>query len=125
MKENTNQSFDLRIYDLCRTRLQLPEEESTAISLEMQEILLAEKQSWSQNLLHTDMADRKDWEYLMETNLDHFRRDMYSLNSGLHEALKHRPEPPGPNVETLQWMFTYFAFQMGGIIAVILLLVKR
>ncbi|NML20362.1 hypothetical protein HHL16_05730 [Pseudoflavitalea sp. G-6-1-2] len=125
MKETTNQPFDLRVFELCRSKLQLTEEQSALISHEMQDIVAAEKQSWSQDLLHEDIADRKDWEFLMETNLDQFRRDMFSLNTGLHEAIEQKPVPPSPNIETLQWMFTYFAFQMGGIIAVILLLVKR
>lgn len=125
MKESTNQSFDYRVYDLCRTKLQLTEKEAATISLEMQDIFNEEKQSWSQDLTVTDIADRKDWEYLMETNLEMMRREMHLLNSQVLDSVSKRPEPPAPNAESLQWMFTYFAFQMGGIIAVILLLLKR
>jgi len=118
------QSVDLRIYDLCRNKLLLSEGDAATASLEIQEVINEEKEHLLQQQANADRSDRKDWEEFMEQRIDFLRSDFHTMHLELREQLHKHREPTGHQVEILQWMFTYFAFLMGGIIVMILLLLK-
>ena len=124
MASEGNHQVDLRIYDLCRTKLQLSDIDAAAVSLELQEMLNEEKQSWQQDQQKAESADRLAFEEFIEQRIEFLRRDLHNFHTEFSAELGQIPEAGILSTEVLQWMFTYFAFQMGGIIALILLLLK-
>lgn len=125
MASEGNHKVDLRIYDLCRSKLQLSDIDAAAVSLELQEMINEDKLHWQQEQQKADQADRLDFEEFIEQRIEFLRRDLHNFHTTFSAELQQLPEAGVHSTEVLQWMFTYFAFQMGGIIALILLLLKR
>lgn len=125
MATEGNQTVDLRIYDLCRNKLQLSEGDAAAVSLELQEFINEEKAQLQKARQEEDHSDRLDFEEFIEQRIEFLRRDIHNMHTEFSAELLQQPETNAHTTEVLQWMFTYFAFEMGGIIALILLLLKH
>ncbi len=124
MSMEGNQTVDLRIYDLCRTRLNLAEGEAATLSKELQVLIEEERAILLKHYLEAERADRLDYEAFIEQRIEFLRKDVHNMHSEFSSKLQLSPGS-GQYTEMMQWMFTYFAFTMGGVIAVLLLLLKK
>ncbi len=118
------QKIDLRIYELCRAKLQLSDEDAVALSLELQGMLEEERAFLLKKYLEGERTERADFEAFIEQRIEFLRVDLHNMHTEFSAELRQTPSP-GHYTDILQWMFTYFAFLMGGLVAVILLLLKK
>ena len=119
-----NQTIDLRIYELCKNKLRLTESDATAVSKDLQALVEEERSILLKQYLDAERDHRKSFEEFLEIRVELLRQDVQNMHIDLAAELK---SPPNINyhADILQWMFTYFAFLMGGLVAVLLLLLKK
>lgn len=125
MSMESYQTVDLRIYDLCRTRLQLSEGDAATVSQELQGFLDEERATHLKAYLEADSAARRDFEDFIETRIEFIRKDIDHKHEHIASKLHKSGRPSAYFSDIMQWMFTYFAFMMGGIVAILLLLLKK
>ncbi|MBO9635658.1 MAG: hypothetical protein J7578_21320, partial [Chitinophagaceae bacterium] len=70
-------------------------------------------------------AARRDFEDFIETRIEFIRKDIDHMYANLSWKLHKSGKSSAHFSDIMQWMFTYFAFMMGGIVAILLLLLKK
>lgn len=108
----SNPMIDLRIHDLCKNKLKLGDSDAAILSKCVQIMFAEERELLLKHYTEIERKDRKEFEEVLDQRIGYMSEREIKL--------------PGVNsADIMQWMFTYFAFLMGGIVAILLILLKK
>ena len=117
----SNSMIDLRIHDLCRNKLKLGDSDAAIMSKCVQLMFAEERDLLLKHYTEIERKDRKDFEEALDVRVGL----MVEQVNNLHKDMFEKKIPGVNNTDILQWMFTYFAFVMGGVVAILLILLKK